>query len=325
MFGFLNVRKPGGKTAHDVVAAVRRITRIKQVGHGGTLDPMAVGVLPVAVGKACRLLRFLEGRKAYLAEVRLGQRTTTDDIEGDTIGESCSVDALPDESVIIAALAPFNGTIKQFPPLYSAVHVNGKRLYELARAGKEVENIPERIVQIHFLEVVSYQAPVLTLRISCGAGTYIRSIARDLGETLGCGGCLQALTREAAGPFELAESFSLEELRSASDENRLTELLVPPERVLLLEKFSMDLHQARKIQMGQVVTLPPGSERAVAGLLTPEALEAQPDRQPEYFLAMHDETIVAVCTVSIDETGEQRLIPEVVLSQNLVSPSTSAP
>jgi tRNA pseudouridine55 synthase len=254
LFGFLNVNKPGGKTAHDVVAIVRRLTKVKQVGHAGTLDPMATGVLPIAVGKACRLLRFLEGGKTYLAEIRLGQRTNTDDIEGETIA-SVALEAIPEEAIVISNIDAFRGTITQVPPLFSAIHIGGKRLYELARAGEVVENIPERTVEVKLLEVVGYEKPVLTVRIACSAGTYIRSIARDLGEKLGCGGCLQALVRETAGPFNLGESYTVEQLQSAAADGSIASLIAPPEAVLTLQQVQLSKEQAAKLKLGQAVTL----------------------------------------------------------------------
>jgi tRNA pseudouridine55 synthase len=286
------------------VAVVRRLSRIKQVGHGGTLDPLATGVLPVAVGKSCRLLRFLPGRKVYRAEIRLGQRTTTDDIEGETIGETAAPAALPDEAAVIGVLDRFRGRITQVPPLYSAIHVGGKRLYELARAGQAVAEIPERTVEVFSLEVISFASPVLTVRIACSEGTYIRSIARDAGEALGCGACLQALVREQAGPFELAQAYTLAQLQEAADSGRLAQLLVPPQTVLTLAQVELNEEQVSKLKMGQSLVLQSG---AADGL--PAAAADQP------VLAISGQTLVAVCRQSADsaDQGCLRLSPEVVV------------
>lgn len=291
-FGFLNIRKPPGMTAHDVVGAVRRIVRIKQVGHGGTLDPMAEGVLPVAVGKACRLLRFMEGRKVYLAEIRLGESRTTDDIEGEILTQ-CSAEQLPEEAAVRLALPRFQGTIKQTPPLYSAVHVGGKRLYQMARAGEAVEHIPERTVVIHQLDALNYTKPVLTVRVDCAAGTYIRSIARDLGEVLGCCGCLQSLIREQAGPFRLEQSVTLDQLKEAAQaepgNSWAAKFLVPPHMVLPLPKVDLNGDQAAKLRMGQSIVIEPHSDMQ--------------DSDSTVVMTVLDGAIVAICrqiNVSVD-------------------------
>ena len=214
--GFLNVNKPSGLTAHDVVNRLRKLAGIKQIGHAGTLDPMASGVLPVAIGRACRLLRFLPDDKVYLASILFGRKTDTDDIEGKIIATSCHLPASPD---ISTALADFVGDIEQVPPLYSAIHVEGKRLYELARQGKTPAFLPVRKVHIYSIEEIDYRrdtvsvpeaascpssctdtpGTLLELRIHCASGTYIRSIARDLGDRLGSAACLAALKRESHG------------------------------------------------------------------------------------------------------------------------------
>lgn len=300
LFGFLNVNKPGGKTAHDVVAIVRRLAKIKQVGHGGTLDPMATGVLPVAIGKACRLLRFIEGRKIYLAEIRLGQRTTTDDIEGDTIGVADS-STVPDEATVVAELPKFIGAVLQVPPLYSAIHVGGKRLYELARAGQEVENIPTRTVEIDSIEVVAFDHPVLTVRITCGGGTYIRSIARDLGDVLGCGGCLQKLSREQSGPFVIGKSHTIEALQLAVETNTLADLIEPPHTVLLIPRFIVSDEQVERLRKGQAIRLD-----------APE--DANTYKEDGSALAVKDQNSIAICRSSRDESDSSiRMQPEVVL------------
>lgn len=212
MQGFLNLNKPVGFTSHDCVARVRRLTQLKRVGHGGTLDPAATGVLPIALGKATRLLQFLQPDKAYKATIQLGITTTTDDLEGEII-TSEPVSELSLEAVK-AALKSFEGTIQQIPPSYSAIQVQGKRLYDLARSGEKI-TVPARTVEVFKIEILDWRDgdfPQLDVAIACGAGTYIRAIARDLGTALKIGGTLAALTRTASSGFHLADSLTLEQL-----------------------------------------------------------------------------------------------------------------
>ena len=212
MDGFLNLHKPAGFTSHDCVAKVRRILRLKRVGHGGTLDPAATGVLPIAVGRATRLLQYLPPDKAYRGTIRLGVQTTTDDLAGEVI-QATPVPHLTLEQVR-SHLPAFLGQIQQIPPNYSAIQVGGRRLYELARAGETIE-APLRSVEIYDIQVQDWRSqdyPELDLEIRCGAGTYIRSIARDLGDRLHIGGTLAALVRTCSSGFELADSLTLEML-----------------------------------------------------------------------------------------------------------------
>jgi tRNA pseudouridine55 synthase len=210
-FGLLNVLKPPGMSSHDVVGAVRRLAGTRRVGHGGTLDPAAAGVMTVAVGKATRLLGYLQDDKAYRAEVVFGLATDSGDAEG-TVTERADARGLTREA-LEAALEPFRGTITQRPPMTSAVHVQGKRLYELARAGVQLaeEEIPTRQVQIHALELVEFTPGRALLDVHCSAGTYIRSLAIDLGASLGLPACLGFLLRTAAGNCRLADARTLEE------------------------------------------------------------------------------------------------------------------
>jgi tRNA pseudouridine55 synthase len=212
MNGFLNLNKPSGFTSHDCVARVRKILRTKRVGHGGTLDPAATGVLPIAVGRATRLLQYLSHDKAYRGTVRFGVRTATDDLEGEVLSAiPCPHLTLTD---IQAVLPQFLGQVQQIPPSYSAIQVDGKRLYDLARAGEVVE-APVRTVEVFGIEVLAWRSgdyPELDVAIACGTGTYIRAIARDLGEVLHTGGTLAALERTLSNGFELANSVTLEAL-----------------------------------------------------------------------------------------------------------------
>ena len=210
MHGFLNLNKPAGLTSHDCVARLRKLLRQKKIGHGGTLDPAATGVLPIAIGKATRLLQYLTHDKAYRATIRLGMRTATDDLEGEVLSQQ-DASWLTQEKVQ-SLLPQFEGKIEQIPPSYSAIQVGGKRLYELARAGETIE-APMRTVEVHRIEVLGWRSgefPELDVAIDCGTGTYIRSIARDLGEAVGTGGTLAKLLRTRSSGFQLEESLTLE-------------------------------------------------------------------------------------------------------------------
>jgi tRNA pseudouridine55 synthase len=212
--GFLNLNKPYNWTSHDCVARVRKLLRIKKVGHAGTLDPAATGVLPIAYGKATRLLQYLPENKAYNATIRFGIQTTTDDLQGENItSQPCPGLNFAD---VKTALAQFHGKIEQIPPIYSAIQVDGKRLYDLARQGKTVE-VPKRIVEIFHTEILDWRNgdfPELDVAIACGSGTYIRAIARDLGAMVETGGTLAALTRTLSSGFLLADSLSFTDLET---------------------------------------------------------------------------------------------------------------
>ncbi|MEM8610903.1 MAG: tRNA pseudouridine(55) synthase TruB [Cyanobacteria bacterium P01_H01_bin.105] len=212
--GFLNLHKPAGWTSHDCVAKLRRLLKTKKIGHAGTLDPAATGVLPVAVGRATRLLQYLPSDKAYRAVVQLGTTTDTDDLEGNVLAQTSAAHLTL--ARVTRQLANFQGKIEQTPPIYSAVHVGGRRLYDLARKGQaKPDDVPSRKVVIHRLDVVDWQpgeAPTLTLDIVCGSGTYIRSIARDLGQLLEVGGTLATLLRTKSSGFTSDTSISFERL-----------------------------------------------------------------------------------------------------------------
>lgn len=216
MDGILVVDKPKGLTSHDVVGAVRRAAKTGKVGHAGTLDPMATGVLVVAIGNATRTLEYLTAHdKRYTATVRLGQNTTTYDAEGDVT--YTHEGDLPSLAFIEAALKTQRGDIEQVPPIYSAIKQDGEPLYAKARRG-EVVSVPARSVTIHDLTLLSWEAPDLALDIFCSKGTYIRSIAYDVGQALGVGGHLTALRRTASGIFTAAEAHSLEAIRTMTSQ-----------------------------------------------------------------------------------------------------------
>jgi tRNA pseudouridine55 synthase len=249
MDGFLNLNKPAGFTSHDCVARVRRILKTKKVGHGGTLDPLATGVLPIAIGKATRLLPYLPTDKAYRAVIRFGIKTTTDDLEGEVIENPGAPDL--QLAAIEQALPSFIGEVTQIPPIYSAIQVNGQRLYKLARAGETVE-VPARIVQIQSIRILQWQPgefPELTVDIGCGSGTYIRSIARDLGVAVGTVATLANLVRTKSCNLELADSISLTDLEQASDFHPTAPLLALSQlpQVTLSTTELIDWFQGRAI------------------------------------------------------------------------------
>src|SRR6185437_1326323 len=203
----------------DVVARVRRIAHMKRVGHAGTLDPAATGVLPVCLGQATRMVEYLSATgKEYRATITFGVETNTYDAEGEIVA-TLPLPPILDYAAIQTALVPFTGNILQVPPMFSALKRNGQRLYDLARAGQQVELEP-RPVRIDALTIVAWDAPTLVLDVACGKGTYIRSLAHDLGAVFGCGAHLAALIRARVGPFALRHSVTLDNLAAAFTENR---------------------------------------------------------------------------------------------------------
>ncbi|MCI8462506.1 MAG: tRNA pseudouridine(55) synthase TruB [Lachnospiraceae bacterium] len=224
MNGIIIVNKEAGFTSHDVVAKLRGICGQRKVGHTGTLDPAAVGVLPVCLGTGTRLCDMLADRdKEYVAELLLGVETDTQDTTGRVTAEH-SVEITEEE--IHRICRSFLGEYEQTPPMYSALKVNGKKLYELAREGKEVER-RARPVQIYSLEVLDCRLPVVTLRVSCSKGTYIRTLCADIGARAGCGGTMQSLKRTRVGQFVLEEALTLGQLQKLKDEGRIHQCLRP--------------------------------------------------------------------------------------------------
>jgi tRNA pseudouridine55 synthase len=212
--GVLVVDKPVGPTSHDLVDRVRRALGTRRVGHTGTLDPFATGVLPICVGRATRLARFLSGgEKEYLATVRLGFATTTDDLTGEPLGAPVALEPAPDE--LSAALSSLVGTFEQVPPAFSARHVAGRRLYELARRGEAVPRAATPVT-VHALELVSRTPGTVDLAVRCSPGTYVRALARDLGERLGTGAHLTALRRIRSGAFDLSQAVPGDDLSGAA-------------------------------------------------------------------------------------------------------------
>ncbi len=255
--GVLNIDKPGGLTSHDVVNRIRRLTGIRRIGHAGTLDPLATGVLLLCIGRTTRLVEYLVGHdKVYEVTVRLGQTTNTYDAEGEVVAERPFIHLTHNQ--IEQALTPFRGPIQQKPPIYSAIKKDGQPLYKLARAGVEVD-VPAREVTIHTLELLDVALPELRLRVNCSSGTYIRSLAHDLGEALGCGGHVTALRRTAVGDFGVADAVPLAELTA---QNWSEYVLAGDTAVTHLPRLDLSADQKTALQNGQRPPRQPGQPQS---------------------------------------------------------------
>lgn len=266
MFGFLNIYKPKDITSHDVVSYLRRVTKIKQIGHTGTLDPFAEGVLPVCIGKSTRLIEYLSDDKAYIATVQFGKTTDTYDIEGEVLLES---DIKVKEDELLSALTKYRGEIEQIPPKYSAIKVNGKKLYEYARAGVEVE-IKSRKVIIEEIKLLSFDSNLQTaeIYIKCSKGTYIRTIGYDLGQDLGCGAYLSGLKRVQAGDFSVEDSIPLYDLKTVED---VEKNLIPPIDKLPLKKVILDDNEYKRVSNGMPIK---SNETGLVALIFSNSLTA---------------------------------------------------
>lgn len=231
MDGILNINKPWGRTSFSIVAMVKRLTGERRVGHAGTLDPAATGVLPICLGQGTRVVEFLvDATKAYRAEIELGVATDTYDATGRIIQRGDPSGISQDQ--LESGLTSFSGLIQQTPPMYSAVKYQGKPLYELARAGITVER-RSRLAKIHGLELVDWRSPVATIEVVCGKGTYIRSLAHDLGQALGCGAYLKSLIRLRCGLFDIRDAVSVPQLEDAFRHGYWQHFIHPIDSVLL--------------------------------------------------------------------------------------------
>lgn len=283
VIGFLNINKPPGPTSHDVVASVRRMVgRAVNVGHCGTLDPFAQGVLVVCLGGACRLTEFIhEQPKGYQADIRLGAVSETDDPQGPL---TATVDPLvPPEAHLHEVIGTFLGTISQLPPSHSAVHVGGRRAYDLARQGHEFQLQPRDVV-IHDIRLLSYAWPTATIEVTCGSGTYIRSLARDIGRQLGCGGYCSRLVRTRVGVFGIEQSKPMAGLRLPDDITDAATALPA------LPHIRVDGPQVPDVMLGKLLALqspcPPGYAAILdpsgmmigLGEITPDGLSLRPRR-----------------------------------------------
>lgn len=301
MNGFLNLDKPAGLTSHDCVAQVRRLLKIQRVGHGGTLDPAATGVLPIAIGKATRLLQYLPTGKAYRATIRFGVRTTTDDLQGEILSSQPTPELTLAQ--IQSCLPRFIGTIQQIPPRYSAIQVDGKRLYDLARAGVAVE-VPVRSVQVEAIHILGWrpgESAELDVDITCGSGTYIRAIARDLGEAVQTGATLAVLLRTASSGFQLKDSLGLDALFAQVQAG--TFQLIPPEVALQpLPLVLLSPEQAKRWSQGQRIV---GADLAALSTQEPEAGVCRVHQQSGAFLGIGQR---------VRSQAEELLVPKLVWS-----------
>ena len=248
LFGFLNIYKPKGLTSHDVVARLRKITKVRQIGHTGTLDPFATGVLPICIGKATRLIEYLDDDKEYLATVQFGKNTATYDLEGEI---TATFDKKVTEEDVKNALKDFEGEISQIPPIYSAIKVNGKKLYDYARQGQDIEIKPRKVtiskIELKEFDKTSQSAQIT---VACSKGTYIRSIAYDLGAKLGCGGYLTALERTQAGKFQVNTAIKLEDLTEVS---QIVENLINPLDMLNIPIHNLSENERARVSHGMSI------------------------------------------------------------------------
>ena len=259
MNGIVIIDKPAGWTSQDVVSKLRGVLHTKRIGHGGTLDPMATGVLPVFVGRATRAVEFFEhAEKTYEATLRLGIITDTEDMTG-TVLEEKQVTVTEEE--FLAALEGFRGQIQQVPPMYSALKVNGRKLYDLARQGKEVER-KSRTITIHRLECLAFSGETAKILVRCSKGTYIRTLCKDIGAALGCGGCMEKLRRVQAGAYTLDEAVALQTLIDA----QAPEAFLRPVDSMFTQYDALELteKQALRCRNGNPfsIALPDGTYRA---------------------------------------------------------------
>ena len=268
MNGIINLKKEAGMTSHDVVFKLRKILGTKKIGHGGTLDPDVVGVLPISVGKATRMVEFMQDEgKVYEGEIILGYSTTTEDTSGEVVAESPVLSPL-DEKLVDEAIASLTGPITQIPPMYSAVKVNGRKLYEYARAGQEVER-PERQVTIYSFERTSsifYENNLarFTFRVKCSKGTYIRTLSVDLGEKLGYAAHMSHLTRTSAAGLQLDDALTLSEIEEKVQAGEL-DFLHPLEiGIGDLVKVYLNPEQAEEVRFGRFIELEQ-TEKELAG------------------------------------------------------------
>lgn len=253
MNGVILVDKPQDWTSHDVVAKLRGILHERRIGHSGTLDPLATGLLVVFVGRATRAVEFAEAdSKEYIAGLRLGLSTDTQDITGNVIARS---DKLPDESTMREAVGRFVGDIWQIPPMYSAVKLGGKKLYELARRGQSVERAPRRI-RVYSIEHEGRDGEDYILKINCSKGTYVRTLCSDIGDALGCGACMSSLRRISAGAFTVDNAHSLEAIEAAAREDRLSDILLPADTLFADHpELKVGQNTAKRLKNGNIINI----------------------------------------------------------------------
>ena len=263
--GLLIVDKPGGMTSHDVVNRIRRVAGTRRVGHAGTLDPLATGVLFVCIGRATRLVEYLVGQsKTYLTTVRLGQRTNTYDADGEIVEERPFTHITA--PLINQALESFRGTIQQKPPIYSAIKKDGQPLYKLARRGEDVD-VPLREVTIYELSLLPLNLPEVELQIICSSGTYVRSLAHDLGKVLGCGGHVAILRRTAVGDFTIDQAVSLDDVTT----DNVRDFLLPmATAVAHLPRLDLSADETLAVENGRFIPRQPHNQVDLVQLYAPD-------------------------------------------------------
>lgn len=256
--GIVVLDKPGGMSSNQLLQKVKWLYGAEKAGHTGSLDPLATGVLPICLGEATKVSQYLlEADKGYIAHVRLGETTTTGDAQGEATGSS-PVPPL-ERSALEAVLAAFVGDIQQEPPAYSALKQDGVPLYKLARAGKEIRS-KLRTITIHSIRLLDWHSPDLVIEVYCSKGTYIRTLAEDIGHKLGCGAHITALRRCKAGPFTLAAAHTLEELQTLGPEALAAELIPVDQGIDTMPAFDIDAEQTRRLRQGQTVHVPQGPQ-----------------------------------------------------------------
>ena len=251
MNGIILIDKPQGWTSHDVVGKLRGILHERRIGHSGTLDPLATGLLVVFIGRATRAVEFAEAdRKEYVAGLRLGMNTDTQDITGRIISKETDI---PDEPEVRIAIERFRGELEQIPPMYSAVKIGGKKLYELARKGESIERKPRHIT-IFGLEITGRSDNDYILDVVCSKGTYIRTLCHDIGAALGCGGCMSSLRRTKSGVFSVDNAYTIAEIQEASDRGEEEKLLLPIDTLFAgYTKLSVDADSEKKLKNGCII------------------------------------------------------------------------
>lgn len=289
--GWINLNKPEGVTSNDAVMILKRALGFPKIGHAGTLDPLAAGILPIALGEATKLVQYMmEDDKVYLFQVTWGESRTTDDREGDVVATS---DVRPTAEQIRSVLPDFTGTIQQRPPAFSAIKVDGKRAYDMARAGEDVE-LAERPVNIYELDVTESTTDTATFRCVCGKGTYVRSLARDIAGKLGTKAYVSSLIRENVGPFSLNDAISLDFFRETTDKDHLESIVLPVQTVLDdIPELAVNDTEATRLKNGQKLTFiaRPDVERLV------KAGHDIKSRDAGLMIAMHHNKALAMLEV----------------------------
>lgn len=253
MNGIILVDKPQNWTSHDVVAKLRGVLHERRIGHSGTLDPLATGLLVVFVGRATRAVEFAEAdSKEYITGLHLGVSTDTQDITGNIVASS---GALPDEAALREAIGRFIGDIEQIPPMYSAIKIGGKKLYELARRGESVERAPRKIT-VSAIDIAGRDVDDYILNISCSKGTYVRTLCSDIGEALGCGACMSSLRRTRAGVFSVDDAHSLADIEAAVREGRLSDIILPVDTLFAsFPKLTVSQSAAKRLKNGNIIKI----------------------------------------------------------------------